>query len=116
MINTRREWDIKDYKNVCRYMKVCENHFEASHFMCPNDKGSGKKLKKLMPNAIPTLFPKISNPPSKVTPSRPLPQRTTPPPMRKKQKTERDPEHPEVYSSPNPIDQGIVIYFFSLWL
>jgi hypothetical protein len=53
--------------------RICGKHFEESQFADPFKK-------KLMPNAIPTLFD-VPNPPEKVTPHRPPPKRRLSMPM-----------------------------------
>ena len=45
--------------------------------MCQADKGTNKKRKKLMPNAIPSIF-EVPNPPKAVAPKRKLPTRHSP--------------------------------------
>lgn len=46
----------RDIKRVCRKLKLCEEHFEASQFMNPAEKGIYKPRKRLIHSAIPTLF------------------------------------------------------------
>ena len=50
----------------CGY-HLCSEHFEPNQFNVPTER------KRLVWNAIPTLF-KVPNPPAKVTPSRPAPK------------------------------------------
>ena len=68
VVNTRRDdlWDFSPetlYKNY----SLCSDHFELSQFMNP-------QKKKLIWNAIPTLFT-VPNPPPAVTPKRSLPSK-----------------------------------------
>lgn len=58
MNNTRRgdsKFKLSKVDRV-RYLSLCEEHFEARMFMNPKEKGSGKKVKRLVHNAVPTLF------------------------------------------------------------
>ncbi len=63
--NTRRE-DIrgKSAKDLYNSYRLCSVHFEDSQFMNANEK------RRLIWNAVPTLFD-VPNPPPKQTPSRP---------------------------------------------
>ena len=71
MINSRR----MDYNRdkLWNYF-FCDEHFEASEFMCPASKGTNMKRKKLMLQAVPTLF-SVPNPPKQVSLKRRLPER-----------------------------------------
>jgi hypothetical protein len=45
----------KDKAAILR-LSLCEEHFEAEQFMCPDDKGKPKPRKQIRKDAIPTLF------------------------------------------------------------
>ena len=76
-INTRRDdkkWRNEEDKKSILKMVLCEEHFEKSQFMCPEEKGKFVPRKRLRKDAVPTIF-NIPNPPKNPTPSRPLPKR-----------------------------------------
>ncbi|XP_014661379.1 PREDICTED: THAP domain-containing protein 5-like [Priapulus caudatus] len=74
IINTRRT-DI-NVGNV-KYRSLCEEHFDASQYMNPADKGVARPRKRLMPNAVPLIF-NIPNPPRNPVPRKPPTKRVLP--------------------------------------
>src|SRR5277367_3945899 len=93
MINCRREWEKEklDISDVAGKLRLCENHFEASQFSNPGEKGVHKIRKRLNINAVPTIFC-VPNPPKPINSGKKRLSRrdpNPPPASRKKQKLEQ---------------------------